>query len=488
MLLAALLTAGLARAAGPKLELKTIPAKLQLSASDSTKATVVVTNSGDASVSHLSLGLGPGASLSADTTVKPTTSAPLAAGGSLVYQLTVPAWTLITPPPELTLLGEYRVGGVDQAVAAGVEQLAPTPLDPDKVASVELKASLATLKSGQTEPVYLLVHNKSAQPLTVERIVAKGPSFIEFRDLPTDDVAVKPGRIKVLTVNAHAKPEVRPGEQQLVFRLLMRSGKTHFDLAASQSTKVAVTGESEVLTALGVPSLLLLPGFLVLAAASVLWRLRWQRKEWDGEPFPFSLKEPEFWVIAVSLSIVIVFVAKCLGTDLFGTYGLEDLICIWFSSIALGALGYFGIVWEYNRRREARIPGSEDTPIGVLRKLARQGLNLERPRIAYDVGGGQAIQLYLLQAPSDIRPATWAAPLIAYEWAKEEDAGLEKRIQLQLDETRDADALASILAEGEEKRLLTTRFTASGGKFNTPILVPKEKITPTSSALIVGEG
>ncbi len=448
------------------------------------EATVLVTNAGDAPASHLRLSVAPNGSVTS-AAVEPTTSASLAAGGSLAYQLTVPAWTLATLPTELTLLAEYRADEVEQATAAAIELLPPAPVDLEKVASVELKASLTTLRSGESEPVYLLVHNKSAQTLTVKKVVASGPSFIDFKELP-HDVAVAPGQVAVLEATAAAASRVTPGEQQLVFRLEMQSGETSFDLVASQTAKVAVAGESEILTLLGVPSLLLLPGFLALATAAILWRLRFRRKEWDGEAFPFPLKEPEFWVLAVVISIVIVIAAAALGTDLLGRYGLEDLVGIWLASMAAGAVGYFAALALYNGWREARRVESEDGPIEVLKKVGKQGLSLERPRFTYGADG-QAAQLFLLQAPNDSRAASWASPQISFTWTGDDDAALREQIQAQLNDEHDAGALAALLGQAEERDLLTTRFSANLGGIDAPILVPKEKVTPTRSAVMVGE-
>ena len=446
---------------------------------------MLVTNSGDATATDLRLSPAPAGSSGADPTVTPDTSTSLAAGGSLAYELSVPAWTRAAPPTELTLLAEYRANGVDQATATAVELLAPSPLDPDKIAAVELKASLATLKSGDAEPVYLLVHNKSARALTVERIVASGPSFIDFEDLPRN-VEVEPGQVAVLEVDAAAESQVTPGEQQLLFRLETQSGKASFDLVASQTVKVAVAGESEVLTALGVPSLLLLPGFLALATAAILWRIRFRRREWDGQAFPFPLKEPEFWVLAVVISIAIVSAAAGLGTDLLGRYGLEDLICIWIASMLIGAVGYVGAVSLYNRWREARSVSSEDGPIEVLKKLGKQGLSLERPRFDYGAAE-QSSHLFLLQAPNDSRAATWASPQISFTWRGDGDVGLEEQIGAQLTDGQDPATLAELLARGEAAKQLTTAFAPNPGGVDAPVLVPKEKIAPTRSTVMVGE-
>lgn len=475
------LAADLAAAAG--IELQATPSKVELSADEYTSAFVIVTNGGTSKASHLRLAPLTAGSSPAHATVTPAGKSTLKPGESRTYHLEIASWGSARPPAPLSLLATFVTGaGVRHAVSTSLELTPPAPIDVDEIASVEVKASLATLRSDQTQPVYLLVKNNAAQELTVKEVDASSkPSFIEFRERP-QNVKVAPGETSVLTLQAHAKSRVKPGEHQLVFRLRSSMGGSNFDLVGSQTAKVGVEGETELLTIFGIPSLLLLPGFLVLATASLLWRLRLARQEWDGEDFPFPLKEGEFWVLAVLSSIAIVLAARLIGIDLLGEYGLEDVVILWLASMGIGLVLYLPLVIARNRSRAARVPNSSDKPIAILRKLAKQGLRLELPFISLDTGVSTE-KRFVLQPLSDSRPSTWVSPRILYTWTNNVDDELNRRINEQIDESQDAAALADSFAKGEQRGLLTVKFSRDA----SPTLEAKEKISVTGNEQLAGE-
>ncbi len=464
------------------IELSVIPGKSELSATVDTEVTVLATNTGDEQISHLHVEPVYTHGETAEVTVTPDGLVGLPPHGSKSFGVVLPAWSLATPPPNLALLASFRVnGGPIEMMSAGAELLPPAALEPDKLATLEAKASLATLKSGQTEPVYLTVHNKAALPLVIETVIGSGPSFIDFEGEP-EDLTVDKGRTVVIKLDAVADDRVRPGEQQLVFRVPVKVGGAHFDLVATQTAKVGVAGESEVLTALGIPSLLLLPGFLVLATASIFWRARFLRDESDDGAFPFPLKEPESWVLTVIGSAVILFVAWLLGIDLLDQYGLTELIVLWLVSMALGFAIYVVAQLISNYRRRSRIPRDSDGPIAILEKLAKQRLDLQRPHFSYDTGSG-TVELYLLQPENEKRPSTWSAPKIVYTWT-DLDEDLNARIQDQLDRSHDAAALAASLRKGVEKGALSVSF-AGNNAVRSAVMVTTEKVKGLASPMVM---
>ena len=283
-------------ATGAPLDLKTAPAKLGLSATDPTVVVIIASNTSKTdAIQRLRLT----AVGESDVTVEPEMPRLLRPSESLSYRVSVPAWSVPSPPSELALLAKFTFKGTEQAAATSIARTAPAPLEVEKLATVEVKASLATLHSDQTEPVYLLIHNKSTLPLKVARIVSNSPVFITFSDLPRN-VEVDAGRTRVLRLEAKAGPRVHPGEHQLVFRLPVEIAGERFDLTASQAAEVGVSGESELLGALGITSLLLLPGILVGATASLLWRLRWLRPSWEAGEFPVTPKDVGPWFLLAS--------------------------------------------------------------------------------------------------------------------------------------------------------------------------------------------
>ncbi len=462
---------------------------MELAPDASASATVLVTNTSEAKVSRVTLTPLASGRAPADATVTPKTMPTLRAGETRVVNVDLAAWSSARPLSPLILLATFRTAaGVRQAASTSLELLPPAPFETEKAATVAVKASLETLRSDETAPIYLLVTDTSAQTLTVRRVKASGPDFIEFENLPRN-VTVQPGETKVLVVQAKADSEVDPGEHQLVFEVVATVGGVPFNLVATQSAKVGVAGEAELLTVLGIPSVLILPGFLILAMASLLWRLRIGRQEWDGESFPFPFKEPEYWLLAVLLSIAAVAIASRVGIDLLGRYGLRDVVVVWIGSVVVGAVAYFPTIALRNRLRTSRVPAAGDEPLDLLRKLARQGLRLKLPRIsvalAAGAGGGSADR-FLVQPFSETRPSTWVSPFIEYTWTGTADADLDRRIRHQLDKGHDPAALAGALAEGERRGLLTVSFAGEGGQASLS-LVEKSKIEPLGASVIARE-
>ncbi len=462
-------------------ELKAATPKVELAASGETTAFVLVTNTGSSKVSHLRVrAVATGASPA--RVVRPGRIATLKAGETRTYRVLLRPWRSARPPAPLSLLATFETsGGVRDAASASVELTPPTALDVDEIASVEVKASLATLRADQTQPVYLLVKNKAAQTLTVKRVdTENAPSFIVFKGAETD-VRIEPGETSVLRLEAEADSRVKPGEHQLVFVLPSTMGGADFDLVASQTTKVGVEGETELLTIFGIPSLLLLPGFLLLTTVSLLWRLRLGRGEWDLEDFPFPFKEGEFWVLAVLGSIGILTGAHLVGLDLLDEYSFLELVWLWIASMLIGGAVYLVVVVARNTWRSRRVPSEEDGPIEVLRKLERQRLKLDRPTFSVDVNGA-AEKRFLLQPPNAKRAVTWISPKIEYRWV-ELDQELNEAINEDVNRGA-AGALAKGLAQGEEKGALTVVFRGGG----TPMPMVSEKVEPKGSDVIAAEG
>jgi hypothetical protein len=463
------------------IKLQPTQAKVELSSSAATSAYILVGNEGTKKVSDLKLLPLASGEAPVKATVVPL-GPTLKPGETRSYKVELPAWKSAAAPSPLTLLATYATAdGIKHAVTAAIELSPPTPVEVEKVASVEVKASLATLHSEQSQPVYLLVKNKAAQVLTVKKVdTSNTPSFISFHELPKN-VEVEPGETSILKLEAKAGAKVRPGEHELVFRLPSEMGGAQFDLVASEATKVGVEGEAELLTVFGIPSLLVLPGFLVLVGASIVWRLRWLRQEWDTEAFPFALKEPEFWALAVIASILIVVLAHAFKLiDLLGEYGIKELIELWFASLLLGAAICLAVVFGRNKVHEYRVPSDKDKPIEVLRKLGRQHLTLMLPEIQVE---GSTDNRFLLQPENTSRPSTWASPAIVYSWNDGIDNTVNEAINHQLNQRLDPQRLAELLDSAQKANKLEVKFKGDG----TPSLVAQPKITINGRGVIATE-
>jgi hypothetical protein len=366
-----------------------------------------------------------------------------------------------------------RQGVVETTFDAGP----PTSVNPAKVATLVFKGSLATLTSGTTEPAYLIVANKTADTLDVGHLTAAGPSFLSVSG-GEKNISISPYGAALISLNIKANDSVRPGTQELVFQLPVRVGPhgTEFSLITAQQTEVAVEGESALLTALGVPALFLVPGFLLLATAGLLWRLRLWRLRSDGGEFPLKPLTPDFWLVAVSASLLLLVIWGALGIDLFGQYSRQDVVTVWGLSVAIGLLLYLVLLVPRYFWSLARVFTAADNPLKVLRKLDRLGRGLVLP--IYQLPG-ETGQRYMLQEFNEQRPATWLAPAIELHLNNPSQI-LDDQITRDLAVTRDAGAFADTVARAGASASLSW---ADG---SGPVLIEKEKIgTALATDLIV---
>lgn len=490
---AGVLTAWLLLAPGAEanesLALRALPTVATLSPNRTTTVEVIATNVGSDRVTGIRLTpLQTGAAV-VGFDVEPDRLLSLEPGATRSWDLSLDPLRDLRGAPGIQLVVRYRTrtGGREVGIVP-LDLKPPAAVKGEEIVKLEIQAALSTLRSGQSAPVYLLVSNVSAQKLRTMPIRAKGPDFIRFDGLGQTR-SLKAGSVAVIEVDVVAESRVRPGEHQLVFRVPIRVGARHaVDVAAAKTVKVGVAGESDLLIALGIPSLLLAPGFILLATMSLWWRVRLLRKDWDSAEFPIEVKSAEFWVLAIGISIAFLAGWALAGIDLLDQYGVEDLVYLWVISFAVGTVLYLVVNSTRRFYWSSRLPRTSDTPTKLLRKLDKQGMGTSRPRRVVDPGAGDAVQMYLLQPPDPGRPASWVAPQIDYRWVGDRDAALAERIGDCLNTAKDAKRLADLLDSGESSGKLSVEWSRSAMPYRGPRLLPAGKLAKEKApAPIAGE-
>jgi hypothetical protein len=366
------------------------------------------------------------------------------------------------------------------APRVAVATLTVTPQEPDsveQVASLEVKnMNAGSIVEHRPGTVFLVVTNTSKAPVDLVSVQTRGPEFVTFKPLePTQRKKLLPRDVYVIPYRLAAKGPVVSGKQLLLFQAALqwqRGGRpASGSLVATQEVEVGVLGESEVLTALGVPTFLVLPGFLMIVTFSLLWRYAPSRNLPKERKFQIEAKTAEFWLIAVSLSILTALAYPWITSKLgerrsyLGGYDLVDVVRVWTASIASAALFFLILVAIAARRaaqaakreaaRNALIPAAGDAPVEILRKLQRQGLKVQRPQVNVKIGGqGEPQRAFLLQA-NDGRSRIWIGPAIGLWGGEQADPDLRRRIDEQLDpEGQGAPgALADLLEEAQKKNI-----------------------------------
>jgi len=341
----------------------------------------------------------------------------------------------------------------------------------EQVAEIQLKTALTELMEHRPGIVYLLITNISDVSIKVTKIEANMPIFLKCT-LPElkGEVSIAPREIRAFQIKIEATEAVQPGVHMLLFEAKFewkKSGREWTGNAiASHEVQVGVLGESELLTAVGVPSFLLLPGFLMVLTFALLWRVVEPRTD-----FPLKAKAGEFWLVAITLSLLtalmypVVTGWQGVARNYLKGYGLSDVMSVWFSSIIFSAGAYFVLVTGIGRgvklyRRwdeERRTPSATDTPINVLRKLHRQNLGLILDRVNVKIEG-EFHRAYLLQPREQNQQRIWVGPNIIVHWQAGDFAELKQKVDYQLGLQRSANDLANLLEEGQRRDILEARW------------------------------
>jgi hypothetical protein len=386
-----------------------------------------------------------------------------------------------------------------------IKVAAREPEIPEQVIEIQLKTSLKSLMENRPGNVYLLINNISNVPIRITKITPTLPPLLTSmqEDLSTGK-ALGPRRTITFPVKVEVPGAVVPGDYILLFEVEFeweKSGQTwKGSSVVSHEVNVGVLGESDILTAVGVPSFLFLPGFLMVITFGLLWKLFAHKSE-----YPLKVKTPEFWLVAISLSILAALIYPIVTgwidkpRDYLKGYMLNDIVWIWGASVVFSMLSYLVLIggsklvilayesgsaaWEERKKRE-RTPSDTDDPITILRKLHKQNLGINLPR-ANVVIREQPERAYLLEPQTESQTKIWVGPNIVIKWLSVTDE-LYQKVREQLGVDGDANVLAELLEQGKKKKLLLDRWKHEG-QLAGPHEVDNGTIDVIEAGLIIEE-
>ncbi|MCB9712790.1 MAG: hypothetical protein H6712_02980 [Myxococcales bacterium] len=450
---------GRARAADP-VTLEIHPASVAVCPGRTTRAQVIARNPTDAVLTNARLSWTRDASPS-------VTSDPTIDGAFELGPHSEAAWLLSLRQDEATLVPglvhlqlEYTAANTARVAVAQLDVAQQDQEALAELVQLEIHTALQHLDDGGSGVIHLVLRNVSAAPLRVDGVSTRAPSFVELRDDGAWPVTLAAGDSYTVSYALQGADTVRPGKHELLFEAQVEAtvhGCLHKGhLVAAHELEAGVYGESAILTALGIPSILLLPGFLMLLTASLLWKLGLRPpKAAPASEFPLAAKDALFWAVAIGLSLG---AAATLGTDLREGYGLGTIQWLWGRSVCIGAAGYLlvvaimaGVVWARTRWLAQRQWSSRAmSPIAILRKLHARG---EGPIKPYTDDG----KLVVLAADEE---GAWVCAPIEVEWKNdtEEKTQIRDRIEeVAEDPSGSCEDLARLLEEGERIGAVTVR-------------------------------
>jgi len=453
----------LAHAQTTGLQLEVIPQALELAPDGEVRADVVACNTGEETLRNVRISWFSGSSVAIRVEGGPLDTLP--PRGEY-------AWTLLVSSIDDEPVSDtihLRVDYAWQPAGANepVSRMAATSLKvtsheqapTDSLVTLQLKTTLQSLTQQRPGLVYLVLSNNSVRNITLDEIVASAPDFIGLETGNVTGTILGPRDVRVFPVLVTANETVQPGKHLLLFQATIeweeRGRVATAKLVQTQEIEVGVFGESAVLQVLGIPSFLLVPGFLLLVIMGLLWDIG---KAKEAEGFPLKAPKPEFWAVAITLSILMAFLYPLvtrwvLGVprNYFESYGIADVSTIWVASVVLGVVFYvFGkagvsLPKRYRAWQEGRLtPSIDDGPIDIMTKLHRQHRGpggVEMVEIAVE---GVQVKAFLIEPRKEGRDEYWVAPAIKLDWLPDAPETLRRAVQDRRNEG-DMGTLAELL-------------------------------------------
>jgi len=401
----------LAPAADTRPELELQPASLSLPVGTALQATalVVAHNRTDQPLHDLRLSWLPAASLDVQSAA-PLSVAVLPSRSDYVWTLIIkpahtppvlgtPGVTAMARPPtsaggpggwagpagpaetrideELDLRLDYRTvsagGEQSQVLLKALHVATQDPGNPDKALDVEITPMLESLSISKWGKIYVSLKNNSARtlnitamaPLGKEDLFCYGPRgksqdwSVPFCLISSfQPTTLGPYQSSVAEFEARVVKRLQPGQYPLAFQIWTQSYEggvlLRRSLVVSRQVRVGAEAEAPILKVVAIPMFFVLPGALLLFTISLCW---WLERRWwpapDHEAFPLQYTHPHFWLLAVTISLLIVIVPWSFTRRwLFTRYEPQDIALLSLFSMLTGIAGY--LIWRICRNHKQR--------------------------------------------------------------------------------------------------------------------------------------
>jgi hypothetical protein len=381
--------------------------------------------------------------------------AALPARGETVVTGAAPPGLAVAAGDSLLLRVDFAVGGATQSRFAWLpvgRRRGPPPLQ------VTVLGAAQSLVDYETRRILLQLTDTGSVPLEVDAVRTRRPQFIEVHAAAQGEepaewpLRLAPGETRVVAYDVRLKGGITPGQQTLVFDVPVtwRAGgeAVRANVLASTTLNAAVLGESELLKVLALPSLLFVPGFLILVMLGLLWRTdaltRWRPRL----TLPSKPGEPEFWVLSITASMAVWAAVRLVWKrNMLAGYNARDVAWVWMGSLVAGAVIFLLVSLVYSAwLRWWR------SPMRVLNGLADAERPVVLPRVRFTVGDREHTG-FLLRDDDPASPTVLVAPPIRIQWS----AGVSEQVRSEYEaglaarDLQAADA-ARLLAQAEERK------------------------------------
>lgn len=369
-----------------------------------------------------------------------------------------------------------------------------------------VSTTVTELQEHRDGAFFVKVDNTSDEALQISRISVELPAGVrlcfaskcsedERLDVAPDALpaggSIAPHQSAIYRMEATALDAVQPGPARMVFVVEADNDDPSYAKrqVVEKDVTLSILGETTFLTVVGVPSFLLLPGFLLLVGARLA--RSWQAGAPAADaPGPvnkggFDLPTGQFWALAVSLSLVAMLVYPLI-TGLFGPthrrsyvdgYGLTDIRNVWLGAMAIGLVvgGFPAFVrWVRTTLATRKVPTGRDDARAVLARLARVGspTTLRQVRFSHE---GAVVQGFVAYELPD--GALWVVPPIGVQLSASATPTARSAL-LDSIESGDAGAATDGVARARQEGSASVAWQGRVG-FTRPVKVAKADVTAT---------
>ena len=490
-----------AYAAGGGVTIQFTPDSLEILPGGEATTNLLITNSSSSEIKNIRLDYDEPEQAALEVMPKSLDSLP--AGNSAAIQVKIKNTSDFSSPKKVYFQISYQFQSAPDAAESTAIQFVPLTLNPAAITAAVLKVSAATSgeEISETQPgdIYLSIENDSSQNAEINQI--KTDCSKCGVENPENEVSIQTDQefpIKLAPYDSilvhyrvilKGQSAVKPGKLLTAFNIeaYLPESKREISAALSQTVTLGVMGESEIVKLLGIPSLLFLPGFLMLATMILMAKvLPIKRNGTQILPEVFTLvsdaKNIYFWLISISLSILCVYFYPKITSglavigwvsgsrNLLVGYGLTDLFVLWVGSVLVGFLiiVIIRLVFEILLQRENAllITGSEEV-IEFLQKLAGKGESITQRLVQYKIGTAE-YKGFLYTETLIGTQKDWLFPYIFIDWM---DASYNKKQEIAslLDSRKKGSFKRLVWLLTEEIKKGTVRIKWQRADGNTPL-------------------
>lgn len=385
--------------------------------------------------------------------------------------------------------------------SAAVVTLTINAVEVTEMLQAEFKPILGTLNEYRPGQTTLIITNKRNSQLEIGGITVTAPADVKLVvSCNANSTNVAPGTTETIRVDACAGRLGAGSQAAIGFRVYpeqtLAPGPRSLTVVISatpaqgQSTPHIVTGdfilevfaESAILTAIGVPIFLLLPGVIILLTTSFLI-VRASKWRFTGDPvLKLSFNTAALDVLlGIAISLVFALLYPRLTEILPGkqrnyllSLGFDDFYWVFFWSFAIGVAAWLLAVISYEITSGFRYEPN-DQPEDILRKMSmRSWLGGARVFMFARVGGGdEALKAVILPrrvggTEKFVSPRVEVRPLVQGGSSELES------LRLSIESDKRCPGLMAKILKFKERKLLSVRF--SDGDIPAPRIATREDI------------